>query len=174
MMDKKPILILHCLALLFMFTAGLREPEDAINNKNIIKNGSGFSDFIIGMKENTVYRLRDLLGRRFIVLAFLDSSAASGTLTARIIKNIGSIIAVKPGLLWLNITMDKHHAEIHEITSVLKIRYRTLSENIPRGYSSGTRPAVFIMDPNGIIQFIYIGYSPTIMNDIKNWLRGTV
>ena len=174
MMGKKLILISQCLALLFMFTAGLKEPEDAINNKIIVKTGSDFSDFIIGMKENTVYRLRDLLGRRFIVLAFLDSSAASGTLTARIIKNIGSIIAVKPGLLWLNITMDKHHAEINEITSVLKIRYRTLFENIPRGYSSGTRPAVFIMDPNGIIQFIYIGYSPTIMDDIKNWLRRTV
>ncbi|MEI7541787.1 MAG: hypothetical protein WCJ94_00860 [bacterium] len=137
---------------------------------NIIKTGSAYSDFIIGMKDNTVYKLRDIVGKRFAVLTFLDSSEASSKLSELVANNISAITLTKPNLFWLNITKDQDHAEISELTSILKIRYRTLYSNIPKEYFFQSNPVVLIIDSKGIIQYIYIGYSPTIINDMQNWL----
>lgn len=137
---------------------------------NIIKTGSTYSDFIIGMKDNTIYKLRDIVGKRFAVLAFLDSSEASTKLSELVANNISSLVLTKHDLFWLNITKDQDHAEINELTSIVKIRYKTLFENIPKEYYFPSNPVILIIDSKGIIQYIYIGYSPTIINDIKNWL----
>ena len=156
---------------LLLFTAAKPANRATIDTKNTIKTGSDFTDFIIGMKDTTVYKLKDMAGKRFIVLTFLDSSSASAKLAASISSEIESMKSSKPGLFWLNITSGKKYAEINEMTSVLKLRYRTLIKDIPRAYSFSTRPAVLIIDPHGIVQFMYLGYSPTILDDIKKWLR---
>jgi cytochrome oxidase Cu insertion factor (SCO1/SenC/PrrC family) len=171
-MKKKSVLFFACLILLTLFTAAFWKPKNTINRNNAILTGTTCKDFVIGMKNKTVYNLQDLLGKHFIVLTFLDAAADSAKLTAQISNEKLSIPSFKSGILWLNITRDNQHAEINEITSVLKIRYRTLLENIPRAYLFPSSPVVIIIDPHGVIQFVYIGYSPTIINDIRDWLKG--
>lgn len=171
MMKKSFLLPAVLLSSLFLFTAAKPANRGVIDTKNTIKTGSDFTDFIIGMKNTTVYKLKDMAGKRFIVLTFLDSSSASVKLASAISSEIESMKSTKPGLFWLNITGGKKYVEIDEMTSVLKLRYRTLIKDIPRAYSFSTRPAVIIIDPHGIVQFMYLGYSPTILDDIKKWLR---
>ena len=171
MIKKITFLGVLLLGALLLLTAGSPVKRVSIKNKNTLKTGAEFIDFTVGMKESTIYNLRDLISGRFTVLSFLDSSAASTSLISVIAGNIESIKSSKPGILWLNITRDKKHAEINEMTSVLNLRYRTLNGNIPRGYDFSTSPALLIIDPHGIIQFVYLGYSPTLIEDIKKWLR---
>jgi hypothetical protein len=158
------------LVLFLLFTAAFWQPKNGPGNKNTVQTGVDYTNFIIGMKDKTVYSLRDLADKRFIVLAFLDSSSASAKLSGQIMRAIHSISSIKPGLLWLNLTLDKQHMVINEATSLLKIRYRTLYDNIPRAYDFASRPVILIIDSRGIIRYIYSGYSPTIIDDIKNWL----
>ena len=171
-MKKKFILCFAGLVFLTLFTGAFWMSKNTINKNNLILTGSTCKDFVIGMKNNTIYNLQDLLGKRFIVLTFLDAAVDSSKLAAQIANDRLSIPSFKPGILWLNIIRDNQHAEINEITSVLKIRYRTLLENIPRAYLFSSNPVVIIIDPRGVIQFVYIGYSPTIINDIRDWLKG--
>ncbi len=164
----KPAVVI---VLFLLFTAAGLSGTSVMNNKDSIKTGVSFTDFILGMKNTTVYNLSALVGKRFIVLAFLDLSPGSSKLKTLITGTVASMARLRPGLLWFNITSDKQHAEISEATSLLKLRYRTLSGNIPKAYSFPARPAILIIDPRGIIQFIYVGYSPTCLDDVRNWLR---
>jgi hypothetical protein len=169
-MDNKNYFFPAFIIVILLFTAARPSGARVMNNDHSIRTGVTFTDFILGMKDDSIYNLSDIVGKRFIVLAFLDSSIESSRLKKQITGAVTSISGSKPGLLWLNIVNDKEHVEISEQTHILNLRYRTLSENIPKVYSFPARPAILIIDPRGIIQFIYVGYSPTILDDLKNWL----
>ena len=171
-MAKKRSFIPAFLALFLLFTPAAFSNVGLLNNKDSAKTGVNFTDFVLGMKDSAIYKLSDLAGGRFIVLAFLDSSLESLRLKKLIAGAVNKISAAKPGLLWFNINRDKEHVEIYEATSLLKLRYRTLFSNIPKTYSFPSWPAILIIDPRGIIQFIYVGYSPTCLEDVENWLKG--
>lgn len=169
-MKKTHFTVSAGLIFLLLFTSAFWQPKNSSGSKNTVQTGVDYTDFIIGMKDKTVYSLKDLAKKRFIVLAFLDSTSASAKLSGQISKAISSISSIKSDLLWLNLTMDKQHVVISEATSLLKLRYRTLYDNIPRVYAFTLRPVILIIDSRGIIRCIYAGYSPTIIDDIKNWL----
>jgi hypothetical protein len=158
-------------AFIFTLTAGSPKNVITMNDRNCLKTGSSAADFIIGMKAETLYRLQDMIDKHFVILAFTDTSAASGKLEQLIGKKISFLKSSGHNIAWFNIKKDHDHALIEEQTSILKMRYRTLFSNIPGSYSFPALPAVLIIDPQGIIQFIYVGYSPVIFNDIQNWIN---
>jgi len=133
-----------------------------------LKAGSNAKDFILGMKNSSVYRLKDLLGKYIIILAFIEDNKASSKFEELLNKNI---LLKRKDILWFNIKKQKLHAIIEEKTETLKIRYRTPYSNIPEYYAFPQSPSVLLIDRYGIIQLVYIGYSPTIINDLNDKIR---
>ncbi|MGD0565969.1 MAG: hypothetical protein ABSA34_01405 [Candidatus Goldiibacteriota bacterium] len=139
-----------------------------INTRNMIKTGSLFRDFIVGMKGTAVYSLNSFLGKGPVILAFMDSGEASGNFKKTVMRYIKNL--PPRNTVWFNITFESGHAVIEAVSGGLGLRYRTLSGNIPETYRFPCLPSVIILDRNGIVQFVYAGYSPTVMSDISDWL----
>ena len=154
--------VLVCIALFCVSLYG------GINTRNMIKTGSQFRDFIVGMKGTAVYSLNSFIGKGPVILAFMDSGASSGNFKKTVLRYIKSLPS--RNAVWFNITFDAGHAVIEAISGGLGLRYRTLSGNIPPAYHFPCLPSVIILDRNGIVQFVYAGYSPTVMSDISDWL----
>lgn len=172
MMIKKLFITTLVLLLVILITAGFFKKSSVMKNSGHLKTGSTAADFIIGMKENTVYKLQDMLAKHFVILSFTDSSDSSFKLEKLITEKINTLSKVKQKIAWFNIRKDSTHAIIEEQTSLLKLRYKTLFSDIPRSYNFPALPSVLIIDSHGIIQFIYVGYSPVVIKDIKSWLDG--
>jgi hypothetical protein len=141
----------------------------SINTRGMIKTGTNCPDFILGMKGTTVYSLSDFFGKGNIILAFMDNGMDSEMFKKLISGAMGKI----PGKnnIWFNITYSSGHAVIEAVSGGLGIRYRTLKTNIPKIYTVPCYPSILIMDRAGVVQFIYVGYSPTVIGDISNWLE---
>ena len=141
----------------------------SINTRGMIKTGTNCPDFILGMKGTAVYSLSTFLGKGNIILAFMDNGRDSDMLKKLISGTMGKI----PGKnnIWFNITYSGGHAVIEAVSGGLDMRYRTLKTNIPKIYTMPCYPSVLIMDRAGVVQFIYAGYSPTVIGDISNWLE---
>lgn len=135
--------------------------------------GSYTKDFILGMKNGTIYKLSDFIGKYYIILSFFDTLDQLGKIN-NIIKNnqLKSFLQKNKDIIWFNILKDDlHHMIIEEKTNKVNLSYRTLSENIPKFYNFKTFPSIIIINKNGIIHLVYSGYSPTIVTDILNTLK---
>ena len=137
-----------------------------------LKAGSSCRDFVLGMKNKTLYNLKDFFGRYLIVLAFTDNGMPSAKLNRLLKKNLNAF--KKNNVIWFNIKKDGRHAIIEEMTSQLGLKYRTLYENIPDFYSFSVSPSIILIDRNGIILLVYSGYSPTVINDIQSRISGII
>jgi hypothetical protein len=134
----------------------------------MIRTGASCADFVVGMKGNSVYKLSDFLGKGDIIISFTDAGLDSTSFRKTVKNSIKSL----PGrnTIWFSITYDTGHAVIEALSGGLGLRYRTLSVNIPKMYRFPCMPSVIILDKSGVVQFVYNGYSPTVMSDIFDWL----
>jgi len=130
--------------------------------------GKTARNFILGMKDSVVYHLNDFFGEYIIVLVFLDDNYPSSRFDGLFRKNIENFVLKRKNIIWFNIKRQRMHAIIEEKTNKLKLKYRTLYSNLPEFYNFSHFPSVLIIDKHGIIRLVYIGYSPTIVNDLKN------
>jgi|YelNatPaOPRAMG01_1025707.scaffolds.fasta_scaffold02006_13 peroxiredoxin len=170
----KKFLIVFFIVALFFGTVFLFINKKKSKNINTLAAGKKAKDFIIGMKDLSVYKLSDFIGKYNIVLAFLDTSAQSIKTNEIINKNlkIKSFIQNNENIIWFNILKDDlKHIIIEEKTEKIKLSYKTLLKNIPDFYNLKVFPAVIVINKQGIIHFIYSGYSPTIVNDILDTLK---
>jgi len=138
--------------------------------RNVPVAGGAPEDFVLGFANSTAYRLNDFLGKRVIVLAFLDNSANSGRFEQGCAGSLSGEFADRHDLIWFNIKRDGPHTVIMEQTRVLSLMYRAPSADIPGFYSFPALPAVLVIDRTGTIKLVYSGYSPTIFNDIHSSL----
>jgi len=141
--------------------------------KNVPMAGGLPEDFILGVRNSVTYRLNDFLGKRVIVLAFLDNSANSGRFEEGCAGSLGGSMGNRHDLIWFNIKHENTHAVIKEQTKTLSLMYRTPLSNIPGFYNFSTLPSVLMIDKTGTIKLMYSGYSPTIFSDIRDSLPKT-
>lgn len=169
----KKFLIISIIVLLLsaVFFANFKNKQ---HKQKAMIAGSYAKDFIIGMKNSVIYRLSDFKGEYNIVLAFLDNSPQSHKIKD-IIKTdrINSVLQEnKDEIIWFNITKDaSNHLVIEEKTQKINLSHRTSAENILKLYNFKNFPSIIIINKTGIIQLVYSGYSPTIVNDILDTLK---
>lgn len=172
---KKKLLILFVvfLSLTIIILTNIKNKQ---NKRDILIAGSYAKDFILGMKNSTIYKLSDFIGKYNIILAFLDTSPQSHKIN-NIIENdrLKSFLQKNNDVIWFNILKDdSHRMIIEEKTDEVNLSYRTLSENIPKFYNFKNFPSIIIINKSGIIHLVYSGYSPTIVNDILDTLKTTI
>lgn len=170
----KKFLFIFFIVALFFGTVFLFTNKKSKKSINIITTGKKAKDFIIGMKDLSVYKLSDFIGKYNIVLAFLDTSAQSMKANEIINKNqkLKSFIQNNENIIWFNIFKDDiKHVIIEEKTEKIKLSYKTLLKNIPDFYNLKIFPSIIVINKEGIIHFIYSGYSPTVVNDILDILK---
>ncbi len=144
--------------------------------KNIPLAGSDAKDFIIGMKDSTIYKLSYFIGKYNVILTFLDTSPQSKK-TENVINSskLKSFMQNNNDIIWFNILKDSsRHIIIEEKTEKINLSYRTLPENIPKFYNFKNFPTIVIINKEGIVHLVYSGYSPTLINDILNMLKTIV
>lgn len=132
--------------------------------------GGAPEDFTLGMSNSVTYRLDNFMGKKIIVLVFLDKSPNSLKFEAGCQDNLRSLFKDKRDLVWFNIKRDGTHAVITEQTKTMQLMYRAPYRDIPDFYNFATLPSVMVIDKTGTIKLIYNGYSPTIFKDILDGL----
>jgi hypothetical protein len=142
--------------------------------RNIPVAGGLPEDFILGVSNSVTYRLNTFLGKRVIILAFLDNSSNSGRFEQGCAGLLNSLLNDRRDLVWFNIKRENAHATIKELTSTLSLMYRSPASDIPAFYSFPSIPSVLVIDKTGTIKLVYSGYSPTIFEDIRASLPKTV
>ncbi len=130
--------------------------------------GAPAANFILGMQGETTHALNSFIQTNTVILSFTDSGYSSDKFEKMIPAALGGITTRK-GVKWFNIKREQGHALIEEKGVPDGLRYKALADSIPKFYSFSGYPAVIILDKAGIIQFIYIGYSPTFINDLRSW-----
>jgi hypothetical protein len=141
--------------------------------KNVPMAGGAPEDFVLGVRSSVTYRLTDFLGKRVIVLAFLDNSANSNKFEQGCAGSLGGLLGNRHDLIWFNIKRENMHAVIKEQTKTLSLMYRAPLSDIPGFYGFSTLPSVLVIDRTGTIKLVYSGYSPTIFSDIRDSLPKT-
>jgi hypothetical protein len=135
-----------------------------------VKCGDTAVNFTLGMKGSATYSLDNYLGRKMIILSFSDISTQSKKFESELPASLSGYFG-RQDIVWFNVRKESDHAVVEDFSSVDGLRYRTLYSSIPDYYSFSALPALVIIDKHGMIQFIYIGYSPTLYRDIRSWLE---
>jgi hypothetical protein len=131
--------------------------------------GSKAKNIVLGMKGQKLYNLNDFIGKNIIILSFSDNSAHSGKFEKEFPKNIGAFL-MNRDILWLDIKKDGSYAVIRDLTGSTDLNYRCSYSDIPAFYTFPDFPSVIIIGKNSTIGFVYIGYSPTMFNDVRDWI----
>jgi hypothetical protein len=170
----KKILTVFALIILAGAAASIFTQSALKKSGNLPVAGGAPEDFVLGVSSSVTYRLSNFLGKRVIVLAFLDDSVNSRRFEQACEGNLRDSFAGRPDLIWFNIKKENYHSVVREKTKIYSLMYRTLSRNIPGFYDFSSLPSVLLIDKTGVIKLIYNGYSPTIFTDIKHSLPEAV
>jgi hypothetical protein len=164
--------ILTVFAVLIILAAALSWFAHMVRGKtkNVPTAGGMPEDFILGLSNSVTYRLNDFLGKRVIVLCFMDSSSNSSRFEQGCAGALNGPLADRHDLIWFNIKRENSHAVIKEQTRVISLMYRAPSADIPAFYNFTSLPSVLVIDRTGTIKLVYSGYSPTIFDDIRGSL----
>ncbi len=165
MLTRKILLAIACIAALAVivhFT--IVRPQAGIA---YLRPGDRVQDFIIGMKNSTLYRLSDFIGKYILVITFSSDNENSIKFREKTESAIKKLVLPKNNIAWFSVEKDGIHAVINEIAGDSAGAYRTLYSNIPKFYYFSSYPSLIVVDKKGMVDMVYTGYSPTMVADVK-------
>jgi hypothetical protein len=171
-MKKRVIIVSLALFLLALVTAFIilalgSKPKAAPG----IRAGSRAESFIVGMKDSAALALKDLIGQYTIVLAFTGPDNQSEKYAEKMKLAVAEKLLSRKNLLWLNIKKTNFSYIIEEQSRNLGLKYKSLWSTLPKIYDFKDFPSIIIIDKSGTIKFVYIGYSPTMIDDLAAGLK---
>ncbi len=166
-MKKKAILLLALALAALLITLSLMSGGGKNKIAELVKAGGRADNFILGMKNSAAFSLKDLAGKYTVILAFTGEDNPSRKFLEKAREKLGAVLAKRSDIIWFNIRMQKPYCVIEELTGKFGLKYRTALSKLPASYHFRDLPAVIIIDRDGTITFVYIGYSPTMADDLK-------
>ena len=73
----------------------------------------------------------------------------------------------------LGMNTDRKEEDAKLVTEVMNLKYQTLrAEGIPEKYHVQGFPTLIIIDPEGKVRDVHVGYSPTLQTDVAKVIEG--
>lgn len=172
-MKKSTIVILLAvlLVLLWATAAFLAVKKASPAKATIISAGSAAESFVVGMRDSAGVRLKEFFGKYTIVLTFLGEDNQSLKFDAKMKQTLKEKLNARENLLWFTVKKTGFFCVIEEQTGKFGLKYRTIWSDLPKAYNFSDLPSVIIIDKFGIIKFVYMGYSPTMVDDLNIGLK---
>lgn len=133
-----------------------------------IKAGDQVINFTLGIYDSKNITLNDFIGKTNVILVFLNESPTSSKTEQMLEQFYRDYLIKRKDILLFFLKKIGDFIIIEEKSDYFNLKYRTLYKKIPESYHFATIPSLLFIDRYGIIKILYNGYSPTLIQDLKN------
>lgn len=130
------------------------------------KAGKTADSFVLAYSGGAPVSLRDFAKKYTTALSFTGADNFSLKYSEAIKKKLIPAIAGRSDIAWFNLEKKDGFFIVSEVTGKVAEKYRLAARQLPASYNFRDLPAVVVVDRTGVIKLIYVGYSPTISEDI--------